>query len=180
MNAPWTVINGLHMIIKVSNTAWRPQSSGLSPHICGVGRLSGAAASATCVCCTQVSQGYLQPNVGGESIPTAEGELSDLAGDEPLFKALYQWCAPGALDRPEQHCHLQISNSFCMACFFGSSWYGGNYLGLYVAKPWMQVPGQRGGVQARLRAQGLHRGVRPCRRAAPAEGVRRTLPDACP
>jgi len=40
---------------------------------------------------TEVSQGYFQPNVGGENIPTAEGELSDLAGDEPLFKALYKW-----------------------------------------------------------------------------------------
>ena len=29
--------------------------------------------------------------MGGENIPTPEGELSDLAGDEPLFKALYQW-----------------------------------------------------------------------------------------
>ena len=44
-------------------------------------------------CCAQeLSQGYFQPNVGGENIPTAQGELSDLAGDEPLFKALYQWC----------------------------------------------------------------------------------------
>lgn len=40
---------------------------------------------------TEVSQGYFQPDVGGENIPTAEGELSDLAGDEPLFKALYKW-----------------------------------------------------------------------------------------
>ncbi|GAX76234.1 hypothetical protein CEUSTIGMA_g3678.t1 [Chlamydomonas eustigma] len=40
---------------------------------------------------TEVSQGYFQPNVGGENIPIAEGELSDLAGDEPLFKALYKW-----------------------------------------------------------------------------------------
>jgi len=40
---------------------------------------------------TEVSQGYFQPNVGGENIPTATGELSDLAGDEPLFKALYKW-----------------------------------------------------------------------------------------
>ena len=40
---------------------------------------------------TEVSQGYFQPSMGGENIPTAEGELSDLAGDEPLFKALYQW-----------------------------------------------------------------------------------------
>ena len=40
---------------------------------------------------TEVTQGYFQPNVGGESIPVAQGELSDLAGDEPLFKALYQW-----------------------------------------------------------------------------------------
>jgi cytochrome P450 len=40
---------------------------------------------------TEVSQGYFQPSIGGENIPTAEGELSDLAGDEPLFKALYQW-----------------------------------------------------------------------------------------
>ena len=43
---------------------------------------------------TEVSQGYFQPNVGGESIPVAEGELSDLAGDEPLLKALYKWCVP--------------------------------------------------------------------------------------
>lgn len=40
---------------------------------------------------TEVSQGYFQPNVGGESIPVAEGELSDLVGGEPLFKALFQW-----------------------------------------------------------------------------------------
>lgn len=40
---------------------------------------------------TDVSQGYFQPNVGGENIPVAEGDLSDLAGDEPLFKALYKW-----------------------------------------------------------------------------------------
>jgi hypothetical protein len=32
-----------------------------------------------------------QPDVGGKSIPVATGELSDLAGDEPLFKALYKW-----------------------------------------------------------------------------------------
>ena len=42
----------------------------------------------------ELSQGYFQPNVGGENIPVAKGELSDLAGDEPLFKALYQWCVP--------------------------------------------------------------------------------------
>ena len=29
--------------------------------------------------------------MGGANIPVAEGELSDLAGDEPLFKALYKW-----------------------------------------------------------------------------------------
>lgn len=40
---------------------------------------------------TEVSQGYFQPNVGGDTIPTATGELSDLAGDEPLFKALFKW-----------------------------------------------------------------------------------------
>lgn len=40
---------------------------------------------------TEVSQGYFQPNVGGDNIPVAQGELSDLAGDEPLFKALYKW-----------------------------------------------------------------------------------------
>ncbi len=44
---------------------------------------------------TELSQGYFQPNVGGETIPVAQGELSDLAGDEPLFKALYQWWASG-------------------------------------------------------------------------------------
>lgn len=42
---------------------------------------------------TEVSQGYFQPNVGGETIPVAEGELSDLVGGEPLFKALFQWHA---------------------------------------------------------------------------------------
>ncbi|GLC58319.1 hypothetical protein PLESTB_001346100 [Pleodorina starrii] len=40
---------------------------------------------------TEVSQGYFQPDVGGKNIPVAQGELSDLAGDQPLFKALYQW-----------------------------------------------------------------------------------------
>jgi hypothetical protein len=40
---------------------------------------------------TEVSQGYFQPDVGGKTIPVAEGDLSDLAGDEPLFKALYKW-----------------------------------------------------------------------------------------
>ena len=40
---------------------------------------------------TDVSQGYFQPNVGGETIPVAEGELSDLVGGDPLFKALFQW-----------------------------------------------------------------------------------------
>jgi hypothetical protein len=40
---------------------------------------------------TELSQGYFQPDVGGGSIPVAEGELSDLAGDEPLFKALFGW-----------------------------------------------------------------------------------------
>ncbi len=40
---------------------------------------------------TELSQGYFQPDVGGANIPVAQGELSDLAGDEPLFKALYQW-----------------------------------------------------------------------------------------
>jgi len=38
---------------------------------------------------TLVSQGYFQPNTGGDTIPEAEGEVSDLVGDEPLFKALY-------------------------------------------------------------------------------------------
>lgn len=46
---------------------------------------------------TDVSQGYFQPDVGGKNIPVAQGELSDLAGDEPLFKALYKWCAAGAV-----------------------------------------------------------------------------------
>lgn len=40
---------------------------------------------------TELSQGYFQPDVGGTNIPVAQGELSDLAGDEPLFKALYKW-----------------------------------------------------------------------------------------
>ena len=29
--------------------------------------------------------------LGGENIPSATGELSDLAGDEPLFKSLFKW-----------------------------------------------------------------------------------------
>eukprot|EP00879_Flechtneria_rotunda_P025817 GHRR01027464.1.p1 GENE.GHRR01027464.1~~GHRR01027464.1.p1 ORF type:complete len:328 (+),score=64.04 GHRR01027464.1:93-1076(+) len=40
---------------------------------------------------TDLSQGYFQPDVGGKNIPVSQGELSDLAGDEPLFKALYKW-----------------------------------------------------------------------------------------
>ncbi|MEW5302811.1 MAG: hypothetical protein WDW36_005557 [Sanguina aurantia] len=40
---------------------------------------------------TLVSQGYFQPDVGGKNIPKTEGELSDLVGGEPLFKALYKW-----------------------------------------------------------------------------------------
>jgi len=40
---------------------------------------------------TELSQGYFQPDVGGKNIPVSQGELSDLAGDEPLFKALYRW-----------------------------------------------------------------------------------------
>jgi len=40
---------------------------------------------------TDVSQGYFQPDVGGANIPVSQGELSDLAGGEPLFKALYKW-----------------------------------------------------------------------------------------
>ena len=42
----------------------------------------------------EVSAGYFQPNVGGANIPVSEGALSDLAGDQPLFKALYQWWVP--------------------------------------------------------------------------------------
>mmetsp|Transcript_57569 Transcript_57569/g.182332 ORF Transcript_57569/g.182332 Transcript_57569/m.182332 type:complete len:219 (-) Transcript_57569:164-820(-) len=40
---------------------------------------------------TEVSQGYFNPNAGGENVPVCEGELSDLVGDEPLFKALEKW-----------------------------------------------------------------------------------------
>lgn len=53
----------------------------------GKGNLSDGLSKAL----TLVSQGYFQPDVGGQNIPSATGELSDLAGDEPLFKALYQW-----------------------------------------------------------------------------------------
>lgn len=42
-------------------------------------------------CLCPAKQGYFQPDVGGKNIPVAQGELSDLAGDEPLFKALYKW-----------------------------------------------------------------------------------------
>ena len=40
---------------------------------------------------TDISQGYLQPNTGGENIPVSNGELSDLTGDAPLFTFLYKW-----------------------------------------------------------------------------------------
>ena len=40
---------------------------------------------------TAVTQGYFQPNAGGANIPQADGLLSDLVGDEPLFKPLYKW-----------------------------------------------------------------------------------------
>lgn len=53
----------------------------------GKGNLSDGASRLL----TNVSQGYFQPDVGGANIPVATGELSDLAGDEPLFKALYGW-----------------------------------------------------------------------------------------
>ena len=59
---------------------------------------------------TEVTQGYFQPNVGGESIPVAQGELSDLAGDEPLFKALYQWCAH------MPHCQLPVHVHLVNSC----------------------------------------------------------------
>jgi cytochrome P450 family 97 subfamily B polypeptide 3 len=36
-------------------------------------------------------QGYFQPDMGGANIPVSQGELSDLAGDQPLFVALYKW-----------------------------------------------------------------------------------------
>eukprot|EP01024_Parvocaulis_polyphysoides_P020293 TRINITY_DN19432_c0_g1_i2.p1 TRINITY_DN19432_c0_g1~~TRINITY_DN19432_c0_g1_i2.p1 ORF type:complete len:613 (+),score=102.56 TRINITY_DN19432_c0_g1_i2:96-1934(+) len=38
-----------------------------------------------------VSAGYLQPDVGGKNIPTADGTLSDLSGNEPLFVPLQKW-----------------------------------------------------------------------------------------
>jgi cytochrome P450 family 97 subfamily B polypeptide 3 len=40
---------------------------------------------------TTAFQGYFQPFVGGANIPVAEGKLSDLAGDQPLFTSLYAW-----------------------------------------------------------------------------------------
>ena len=40
---------------------------------------------------TDISQGYLQPNTGGDTIPVSEGAMSDLTGDEPLFTFLYDW-----------------------------------------------------------------------------------------
>jgi hypothetical protein len=49
---------------------------------------------------SQASQGYFQPDVGGANIPVSQGELSDLAGDEPLFKALYKWWVFGCILPP--------------------------------------------------------------------------------
>lgn len=40
---------------------------------------------------TDVSQGYFQPDVGGKNIPTAQGSLSDLSGELPLFVNLFNW-----------------------------------------------------------------------------------------
>lgn len=53
----------------------------------GKGNISDGASAIL----NKVGQGYFQPNVGGANIPVADGALSDLAGDEPLFKALYKW-----------------------------------------------------------------------------------------
>lgn len=52
---------------------------------------------------TDVSQGYFQPDVGGKNIPVSQGELSDLAGDEPLFKALYKWWVHGCMQARMVH-----------------------------------------------------------------------------
>ena len=40
---------------------------------------------------TELSQGYFNPNAGGENVPVCEGELSDLAGGDPLFVPLQRW-----------------------------------------------------------------------------------------
>ena len=62
----------------------------------GYGRAAGSSRAASTTALStpfhpSPSQGYFQLDVGGANIPTATGELSDLAGDEPLFKALYAW-----------------------------------------------------------------------------------------
>ena len=40
---------------------------------------------------TELSQGYFNPNAGGATVPVCEGELSDLAGGDPLFVPLQRW-----------------------------------------------------------------------------------------
>lgn len=77
---------------------------------------------------TEVSQGYFQPDVGGANIPVAEGELSDLAGDEPLFKALYKWCASKAAGSPRVTCnaaHAAVSRQANQLCTLQHAWVNG-------------------------------------------------------
>lgn len=40
---------------------------------------------------SQISRGYLQPELGGPKVPVCDAEFSDLMSDRPLFCFLYDW-----------------------------------------------------------------------------------------
>lgn len=47
---------------------------------------------------SQISRGYLQPELGGPKVPVCDAQFSDLMSDRPLFCFLYDWFTP--LNRP--------------------------------------------------------------------------------
>eukprot|EP00958_Prasinococcus_capsulatus_P014113 scaffold1471_cov413-Prasinococcus_capsulatus_cf.AAC.30 len=66
---------------------------------------------------TVVSRGYLNPNAGGDEIPSSEGKLADLAGDDPLFCVLYDmFINKGGVYRLEfgPKCFIVVSDPIVM------------------------------------------------------------------
>lgn len=109
-------------------------------------------------------QGYFQPDVGGKNIPVAQGELSDLAGDEPLFKALYKWCVPAQVQVHRQRWLLRAGPRLLARRHARRR--GVPCVARHASRPLHappavppQVPGERRRVQARVWAQGVHCGV---------------------
>jgi hypothetical protein len=146
---------------------------------------------------TELSQGYFQPNVGGENIPVAQGELSDLAGDEPLFKALYKWCAPPLPPpprsaparpppRPTWHERRRLPAPHPQRLVDPQAPDpSGLPLHPFTLPPCTQLPASHQAppqvhrvgprVQAGVWPQGVHRGERPRGGAPPAQGQRLQL-----